>query len=197
MSSQRPVTQTTARPPIRNTSGEGSASSELEPTENLNSVIAASEIVTGTRAYTTGFSELLEKIHQLQASSERDLDQITKSISNQEESLNAEIANLKHRLETIEALIPVRREEVLKQVLAEAKIIIKEDLKELGGEFNKEKYDKNDQEDQVLPINSPSYGEGKYPKEDENNQQRSKCSTPSGKTKRTNSKFKMLRDSKR
>jgi hypothetical protein len=201
MSSQRPATRTTARPPIRNISGEGSASSELEPIENLNSGTAASETVTGTRVYTTtnntGFSELLEKINQLQGSSERNFEQITRSIFNQEETLKAEVASSKHRLDTIEALIPVRTGEVLKEVMAEAKNIIKEDLKELRYEFNKETCDINDQEDQVQPITSQSDGEGKYPKDDEKNQKRSKCSTQSEKTKRTNSKFKKLRDSKR
>jgi hypothetical protein len=148
MSSQRPATRTTARPPIRNIAGEGSASSKLEPIENLNSGTAASETVTGTRVYTTTnntwFTEVLEKINQLQGSSERNFEQITRSIFNQEETLKAEVASSKHRLDTIEALIPVRAGEVLKEVMAEAKNIIKEDLKELRYEFNKKTCDIND-----------------------------------------------------
>jgi hypothetical protein len=197
-SSHRAATRATTKQPSRNTSGEGLASFEPEPINNMtpgNEVqgpVAAADTVTDN----VSLLELMEKLNHVQSSSERNFDQMAKSIINQKETLIAEIENSKTRMDAIEALITVRTEEMLKTMMAEAKTIITENINELRGEFIREKYDKNDHEDQGKKVHSRSNGEGEYPNDDEYNQRHSKCSTQSEKTKRTRLTVKNTRESK-
>jgi hypothetical protein len=133
-SSHRAATRATTKQPNKNTSGEDLASFEQEPINNMTPGNEVRGPVAATHTVTDNviLLELIEKLNHIQSSSERNFDQMAKSIFNQKETLIAKIENSKTRMDAIEALITFRIEKKLKTMMAEAQTIIREDINELG-----------------------------------------------------------------
>jgi hypothetical protein len=224
--SSRPKTRSSPRVTAASTGGTSSNTAQTNsdanaPSEIMVQPVLNSPITNNTSVDNNALSEILEKLQQVQTTTETSLEALSKTIEHQEKTLLEEIEKTKKRLDVIEDSLKTRSEELINSAKAEAEKVTKEQTSETKDEDVQRKdqegpnydtiyvttYDPHgevagdamteDQEDQSLIINSNSEGEGEYPDEKEILKRRSRRSTPSEKTKRTNSKSKKLNDSKR
>lgn len=221
--SSRPNTRTSAQRPMEAASSTSMAPSAQANIESIERQLMEQELqvqhaITKTLQFENQLSDIFKLLQDFKISIEKALGEQEQGQRRLATDFTTFKATMQNDMTELEKSMNIRAEEISTQIMADAKTIINGYVNEVREEsiksntIGKDQEDRqdinhaesigriakkvSDPDDHILKLRSNSDGEGKYPSESENHKKRSKSSTPSLKTKRTNSKPKRLRDSK-